>query len=44
MRALIIENNLSSREMLDHAFAEQGFTNDTGDSIDNARSFVDETD
>lgn len=44
MRALIIENNLSYREMLDHTFAEQGFTNDTGDSIENARSFVDETD
>ncbi|MEM7561940.1 MAG: diguanylate cyclase [Pseudomonadota bacterium] len=41
MRALIIENNQSYLEILDHTFAEQGFTNDTGDSIENARSFVD---
>ncbi len=44
MRALIIENNPSHREMLEHTFAEQGFTNDTGDSIENARSLVDDTD
>ena len=44
MRALIIENNLSYREMLDHTLAEQGFTNDTGDSIENARSFADGSD
>jgi len=40
MRALIIENNPSYREMLDHSFAEQGFENDTGDSIETARSYA----
>jgi DNA-binding response OmpR family regulator len=34
MRALIIENNHSYREMLEHTLAQQGFEADTGDSIE----------
>ena len=40
MRALIIENNPAYREMLSHSLAEQGFDNDTGDSIETAREFA----
>ena len=41
MRALIIENNPAYREMLNHSLAEQGFENDSGDSIAIAREFAD---
>jgi two-component system cell cycle response regulator len=41
MRALIIENNQAYRELLEHTLAEQGFTADSGDSIETARLFVD---
>lgn len=41
MRALIIENNPAYRELLEHSFAEQGFSADSGDSIESARIFVD---
>ena len=40
MRALIVENDASYREMLDHTFAEQGFTNDIGDTIEFGLSCV----
>lgn len=41
MRALIIENDPSYREILEHTFAEQGFKNDTGDSIEHGCSYAD---
>jgi two-component system cell cycle response regulator len=41
MRALIIENNLAYRELLDHTLAQQGFDTDTGDSIESARAYAD---
>ena len=41
MRALIIENNLAYRDMLNHTLAEQGFDADTGDSIDSAQTYAD---
>ncbi len=41
MRALIIENNPAYREMLSHSLAEQGFENDTGDSIEIALEYAD---
>ena len=44
MRALIIENNPAYRDMLEHSFAEQGFDNDTGDSIEIAREYADGAD
>ncbi len=44
MRALIIENNPSYRDMLSHSLAEQGFENDTGDSIEIALEFIDSGD
>ena len=41
MRALIIENNLAYRELLDHTLAQPGFDTDTGDSIESARAYAD---
>lgn len=41
MRALVIENNQAYRDLLEHTLAEQGFTTDSGDSIETARSCVD---
>ena len=41
MRALIIENNHTYREMLEHTLAEQGFEADTGDSIETCSSYAD---
>ncbi len=40
MRALIIENNPAHRDMLSHSLAEQGFDNDTGDSIELALEYA----
>jgi two-component system cell cycle response regulator len=41
MRALVIENNQAYRDLLEHTLAEQGFTTDSGDSIETARICVD---
>lgn len=41
MRALIIENDASYRDLLNHTFSEQGFATDTGDSHEIARQFID---
>ena len=41
MRAVIIENNLAYREMLEHTLAQQGFDTDTDDSIESARAYAD---
>ena len=41
MRALIIENNIAYRELLDHTLAQQGFDTDTGDSIESALAYAD---
>jgi len=41
MRALIIENNQSYRDLLGHTLAEQGFATDLGDSIESARLYAD---
>ncbi len=41
MHALIIENNQVYRDLLAHTLAEQGFTSDSGDSIESARQYVD---
>ena len=40
MRALIIENNPAYRDMLNHSMAQQGFENDTGDSLEIAREYA----
>ena len=40
MRALVIENNQAYRDLLEHTLAERGFTTDSGDSIETARSCV----
>ena len=40
MRALIIENNLDYRDMLEHTLAQQGFETDSGDSIDSACTYA----
>jgi CheY-like chemotaxis protein len=44
MRALIVKNNNTHRDMLVRALAEQGFDTDMGDSIESARSYVDSED
>jgi len=41
MRALIIENDQSCRELLEHTFAQQGIVTDSGDSIASARAYAD---
>ncbi len=41
MHALIIENNRAYRNLLSHTLAEQGFTCDSGDSIESARLYAD---
>jgi two-component system cell cycle response regulator len=41
MRALIIEKNITYRELLEHTFAEQGFDTDAGDSIESAHVYAD---
>jgi len=41
MRALIIENNQAYRDLLTHTLAQQGFTTDSGDSIESARLYAD---
>ena len=41
MHALIIENNQAYRDLLAHTLAQQGFTTDSGDSIESARLCVD---
>jgi len=41
MRALIIENNQAYRDLLAQTLAQQGFTYDSGDSIESARLYAD---
>jgi len=41
MRALIIENNVAYRELLNHTLAQQGFDTDTDDNIESARTYAD---
>lgn len=41
MHALIIEKNQTYRDLLAHTLAEQGFTSDSGDSLETARLYAD---